>query len=60
MAAGLRAYLENQALQDQLDSATKMSIDQYLDANVPNWRQINNDERFHRWLLIPDTYSGGY
>jgi len=49
---------ENLALQDQLDAATKMTIDQFLDANVPNWRQINNDERFHSWLLLPDTYSG--
>ena len=49
---------ENQALQDQLDSATKMSIDQYLDAHVPNWRSINADERFHNWLLQPEPYSG--
>jgi hypothetical protein len=25
---------------------------------VPNWRQINDDPRFHQWLLMPDTYSG--
>jgi len=49
---------ENQQLQDQLNSATKTTIDQYLDANVPNWRQINNDERFHGWLLQPEPYSG--
>ena len=35
-----------------------MAIDQYLDANVPNWRAINADPRFHSWLLMPDTYSG--
>lgn len=53
-----RLHEENQELQDQLTSATKTTIDQYLDANVPNWRQINADERFHQWLLMPDPYSG--
>jgi len=53
-----RLHDENAALQEQLDSATKMSIDQYLDREVPNWRLINVDERFHQWLLMPDTYSG--
>src|SRR5262249_21980019 len=53
-----RLHDGNQALQDQLDSATKTTIDQYLDANVPNWRTINADENFHRWLLQPDPYSG--
>jgi hypothetical protein len=49
---------ENLALQSQLDVATKARIDQYLDANVPNWREINNSEKFHAWLLLPDTFSG--
>src|SRR5215475_7591333 len=53
-----RLHDENQELHDQLNAATKMSIDQYLDANVPNWREINADERFHRWLLQPEPYSG--
>ena len=49
---------ENRELQDQLNSATKMTIDRELDAAVPDWRQINADERFHRWLLMPEPYSG--
>src|SRR5262245_23323447 len=49
---------ENQELQDQLTSAAKMAIDQYLDVHVPNWRQINADERLHSWLLQPEPYSG--
>src|SRR5215472_3744169 len=49
---------ENQDLQAQLNSAAKIAIDQYLDANVPSWWQINADEEFHRWLLLPDTFSG--
>jgi hypothetical protein len=53
-----RLHEENQDLQDQLNSATKTTIDQYLDREVPNWRSINADERFHSWLLQPDPYSG--
>src|SRR5262245_26474712 len=53
-----RLHDENQLLQDQLNVATKTAIDRELDAAVPNWRQINSDERFNRWLLLPDTYSG--
>jgi hypothetical protein len=29
-----------------------------LDENVPNWREINQDERFINWLGFTDTYSG--
>jgi len=53
-----RLHDENRDLQDQLNSATKTAIDQYLDREVPNWRQINADERFHSWLLQPEPYSG--
>src|SRR5262249_38421729 len=51
-------YNENQQLRDEVGRATKTTIDQYLDQHVPNWREINADERFHSWLLMPDTYSG--
>src|SRR5262245_18294455 len=49
---------ENQDLRDEVSRAAKTAIDQYLDANVPNWREINADERFHQWLLQPEQYSG--
>jgi hypothetical protein len=49
---------ENQELRDEVGRAAKATIDQYLDANIPNWREINNDERFHSWLLMPEPYSG--
>jgi hypothetical protein len=49
---------ENQQLQDQLSSTAKVAIDQALDAAVPNWREINQNEEFHRWLLLPDVLSG--
>jgi len=53
-----RLHDENLQLQDQLNSGAKTTIDQYLDREVPNWRQINVDERFHNWLLQPEPYSG--
>jgi hypothetical protein len=53
-----RLHEENQELQDQLNSATKLSLDRELDAAVPGWPQINASEEFHRWLLLPETYSG--
>lgn len=49
---------ENQQLRDEVSRAAKMGIDQYLDANVPGWQQINADPRFHNWLLQPEPYSG--
>jgi hypothetical protein len=49
---------QNQELRDQLNSATKLSLDRELDREVPNWREINTDPRFHAWLLLPETYSG--
>src|SRR5262245_3253127 len=53
-----RLEQENQELRVEVHRATKNTIDQRLDANVPKWRQINNDERFHNWLLMPEPYSG--
>jgi hypothetical protein len=53
-----RLHEENQQLQGQLDSATKLSLDRELDREVPNWREINTDPRFHAWLLTPEPYSG--
>lgn len=53
-----RLHEENQLLHHEVSRATKATIDHELDAQVPNWRAINSDENFHRWLLLPDTYSG--
>src|SRR5262249_34647070 len=49
---------ENAQLRDEVSRAAKMAIDRELDAAVPDWRAINADERFHRWLLLPEPYSG--
>jgi hypothetical protein len=49
---------ENQELHDQLNATTKTTIDRELDVAVPGWRAINASEEFHRWLLMPEPYSG--
>lgn len=36
----------------------KARMHTHLDENVTNWRELNNDENFLRWLRLPDTYSG--
>src|SRR5215475_3610319 len=53
-----RLHDENAQLRDEVSRAAKLAIDQELDRAVPDWRAINNDARFHQWLLLPDTYSG--
>jgi hypothetical protein len=49
---------ENQELRDEVSRAAKLAIDQVLDREVPGWREINNDPRFHQWLLLPEPHSG--
>jgi hypothetical protein len=29
-----------------------------LDQDIPNWREVNDDQNFLSWLRLPDTYSG--
>jgi len=49
---------ENAQLRDEVSRNTMSSIDQYLDQHISNWRELNASEEFHRWLLLPDTFSG--
>ena len=30
----------------------------FLNERVPNWLEINDNEKFLNWLALPDTYSG--
>jgi len=47
---------QNADLHAQLMRTTKRTIDQELDREVPNWREINNDPRWLQWLSLPDPY----
>jgi len=49
---------ENQRLTQRLTKQSQMGVVQTLDQQIPNWREINNDIRFKRWLSLPDIYSG--
>ena len=38
------------------DARTKMY--EYLDQQIPNWRELNSNQDFLDWLNLPDAYSG--
>lgn len=59
--------LRNQiaTLQERLDSVgarvavnTRDSLLRDLTKAIPNWKDLNADKNFLRWLSLPDTYSG--
>lgn len=56
---------ENEQLKERLDGVATVqsknavqTLYQKLDASIPNWREINRDERFLDWLDEADPYSG--
>jgi len=50
---------ENEQLRSQLQRTGKQTVFSVLDERVPEWRKINTDPAFKRWLSLPDIYSGG-
>lgn len=36
----------------------KKTVHQTLDEKMPNWREINRDQKFLAWANLPDGYSG--
>ena len=42
----------------RVQTTAKQQMDEQLDREVPNWRQLNNDERFKNWARSQDVYSG--
>ena len=49
---------ENQQLRQRVNHQSQMGVVQTLDMKVPNWREINRDPNFKRWLSLRDIYSG--
>lgn len=49
---------ENDQLRQTVSQTQRATVHQILDVQVPNWREINRDQRFLRWLSLPDIYSG--
>jgi len=48
---------ENKRLEARLLTQASQSIEATLDAQVPNWPQINVSPRFKSWLRLRDIYS---
>lgn len=49
---------ENRRLQHRLLQQQQRGVMDALDAEMPDWREINKSPRFIQWLSLPDIYSG--
>jgi hypothetical protein len=49
---------QNAELQARLAKDTRRILDQQVEMAVPNYREIDRDPRWHRWLLGIDVLSG--
>ena len=49
---------QNAELQARLAKDTRRILDQTVEIAVPNYREIDRDPRWHRWLLGIDVLSG--
>jgi hypothetical protein len=49
---------QNESLRRQLAEERRRGLYQALDAQIPDWRQIDNDPRWRQWLLLPYEMSG--
>jgi len=51
----LNKRLGNVGAHVQQDARSRMHA--YLDQKLPNWKLVNDNEKFLDWLALPDTYS---
>jgi hypothetical protein len=49
---------QNAMLQQRLAKEARRGLDQAVELAVPNFREIDRDPRWHRWLLGVDVFSG--
>jgi hypothetical protein len=49
---------QNAELRQQLAKEARHSLDQIVESAVPNYREIDRDPRWHRWLMGIDLYTG--
>jgi len=47
----------NADLRAQLAQERQRGLHPTLDAQIPDWRQIDSDPRWRQWLLLPHEYS---
>lgn len=52
----LKTNLQNVGGVMQQDARSRMLDD--LTKALPNWKEVNKNEKFMNWLVLPDTYSG--
>lgn len=48
----------NAQLKEQLAREARFRLDQAVEASVPNYREIDANPRWHKWLLGLDLYTG--
>lgn len=53
-----RLAAENERLKKQVTKSNVTTMNGYLDAEVPGWREINSNQDFKNWLRLRDVYSG--
>jgi len=49
---------QNAELRRRLANQSKVAMDMAIEVAVPNFREIDNDPRWHRWLMGIDLLSG--
>ena len=49
---------QNAELRQRLAVEARHSLDQRVEQAIPNYRDIDRDPRWHRWLLTVDPLSG--
>jgi hypothetical protein len=49
---------QNADLQRRLAQEARRNLDAAVERQIPNFREIDRDPRWHRWLLGIDTYTG--
>jgi hypothetical protein len=49
---------ENAELQRRLARESRLRLDQQVEAAIPNFREIDQDPRWHQWLLGIDPLNG--
>jgi hypothetical protein len=52
-----RLDAQNESLRRQLAQEQRRGLYQTLDAQLPNWKEIDNDTRWRQWLLFSDPYN---
>jgi hypothetical protein len=48
----------NKRVVQAVTAAQRQAVFDRLDAEIPNWREINTSPRFKAWASLPDLYSG--